>query len=119
MRREYLVVRHPKPKLKDDWFMLDRWTPAVTHVVTNRYHEVPQPNGARLRIYRGFCSCGWRTPRAQSFPIGAEDLHCPVGQALQARAESLSATDGYLKWCEDTAPGAGPPSTDKPTACEP
>jgi hypothetical protein len=94
-RNEKLIVRHPEPKVEDDRYMLDRWTPAVTHKTRHVYRDVMQGTPPReYRWYRVECLCGWRTAEMPRI-VAAE---CPVLAALTERARNLKRDGERIEW---------------------
>lgn len=98
-RNEKLIVRHPSPKVEDDRYMLDRWTPAVTHK-TRQVFRVATLNASGYEVkhnwYRVECSCGWRSAELPR-PVAAQ---CPVQLALAERARSLRKDSERIEWQE-------------------
>lgn len=94
-RNEKLITRHPAPKPEDDRYMLDRWTPDVTHKTRQVYRDSMEGQPQRsYRWYRVECLCGWRSSELPR-PV---DAKCPVLMALTERARSLKRDSERIEW---------------------
>lgn len=110
-RNEKLIVRHPAPKVEDDRYMLDRWTPEVTHKTRQVYRVELRPAGPTASIdaksrtwYRTECLCGWRSVEGPRPTPRELPLKCPVLMALEVRARSLKKDSERIEWIEYHSP---------------
>lgn len=101
-RNERLIIRHPAPKVEDDRYMLDRWTPEVTHKTRQVFRIVKRRRSEGdlfdedHQWYRVECLCGWRSAELPR-PVAET---CPVQIALAERARSLKRDGERIEWMD-------------------